>query len=197
MAGLGIGMGLGIGSTNSRPPLKTNGDPSLLLQTELILNEGITADGALIRHLAIPWIEIQEQLRRDKSFIFQFARHPRKFEEFLASCYDRAGFDVQLTHQSGDLGRDLIATKPGRFSLRILDQAKAFSDGRVVGQNDVRAMMHVINNDRAASKGYVTTTSTFAPGVYDEFKDYMPTRLELRDGKALADWIDELKDLKD
>lgn len=52
--------------------------------------------------------------------------------------------------------------------------------------------MHMVDRDNAASKGFVTTTSEFAPGVAEEFKAYMPTRLELRDRKALFELISKL-----
>lgn len=195
---MGIGLGLGLGQQRSAQAAlpQANGGPELLLQTAVTLFSSTVTDGTIIQHLRQPWIEIAEHLRRDPKFLFEFSQYPTRFEEFLAACYDRAGFDeVILTPRSGDRGRDVIATKRGLFSLRILDQAKAFKEGNLVRHDDIRAMLHVIQNDRAASKGYVTTTSDFAPGILSpdgEFAEYMPTRLELRNGKAIAEWIEAL-----
>jgi restriction system protein len=50
-------------------------------------------------------------------------------------------------------------------------------------------MWGVLDRDRKASKAIITTTSTFAPGVLKEFKDSMPSRLELRDGAQLREWL--------
>jgi restriction system protein len=112
----------------------------------------------------------------------------RKLEEIVAASYRDAGFDeVILTPRSGDLGRDMIATKTGYFSVRIVDQFKAFRADRLVTANDVRALAGVVAIDPQASKGLVTTTSDFAPGIADEFKSLMPHRIELVNGAQFVD----------
>ena len=195
---MNLGLGLSLGSTSSRPvyPKQDNGGPELLLQSAVSIAVQGVSEGTIVRHLAIPFLEIKQEIDRDSRFLFEFAKYPDRFEEFLASCYDKAGFDeVILTPRSGDKGRDVIATMRGQLSIRILDQAKAFSQGHKVGHNDIRAMLHVISNDRSASKGYVTTTSEFASGIIkpdSDYAEYMPTRLQLRDGAALSKWIEEL-----
>lgn len=150
-------------------------------------------EGQLVLAVGIPWLEIYNELERNPEFLFQFTKHPRKFEEFIAGAYERAGFDkVTLTPSSGDKGRDVIAEKTGYGAIRILDQAKAYSPGHCVPANDVRALFGVVAKDPAASKGIVTTTSTFAPGVYDEFAEEMPTRLELRAGADLLEYLGQI-----
>lgn len=199
MVGLGIGLGLGLGSQRvpASPIKQENGGPELLLQAALLLENNTVSDGQVIRHLAVPWIEIQEQLQRDPKFLFEFSRFPRKFEEFIASCYDRAGFDeVILTPQRGDKGRDVIAIKKGFGSIRILEQVKAYSPGHLVTHDDIRAMIGTLNVDQGASKGIVTTTSQFQPGILQpnsEFSAFMPHRLELKDGEATAKWIESIR----
>jgi hypothetical protein len=47
-------------------------------------------------------------------------------------------------------------------------------------------------NDPKASKAVITTTSRFAPGVYEEFASVMPTRLDLRDGVQIREWLTNL-----
>jgi restriction system protein len=59
---------------------------------------------------------------------------------------------------------------------------KPYKPGRIVKADDVRAMLGVLTRDRNVSKAPVTTTSQFAPGVFEEFKDFMPHRLELKGG---------------
>ena len=146
--------------------------------------------GHIIQAVTIPWLEINMALERDPDLLFEFVRNPYKFEEFIAGAYEQAGYSkVELTPRSGDKGRDVIATMSGVVTIRVLDQCKAFSPGRVVDANDVRAMVGVLDRDKNASKGVVTTTSEFAPGVWDEYKDYVPNRLELRNGPALCEWL--------
>ena len=101
-----------------------------------------------------------------------------------------------MTPSSGDKGRDIIATKPGYFSIRILDQVKAYSSGNPVRHIDVRAMLGVLSSDQNVSKGLITTTSTFEPGILaaDEFKKFIPHRLDLKDGKQLLEWLAKIRE---
>jgi len=93
---------------------------------------------------------------------------PRQFEELIAGAYEEEDCDeVILTPRSGDRGRDVIATSRLFGTVRILDQVKLYR--RVVEADDVRALHGVLGLDQGASKGVITTTSAFAPGVYDEF----------------------------
>jgi restriction system protein len=99
---------------------------------------------------------------------------------------------VVLTPRSGDKGRDVIATRTDIGTIRFYDQVKAFKPGRIVTANDVRATYGVLCLHQNVSKAVVTTTSQFAPGVFDEFKPIMPYRLELKDGQQLTRWLLEL-----
>ena len=195
MVGLGLGLGLGFGG-NQRPapqPNASNGGPELLLQAQIISVSDSTAEGSLIRAAAVPWHEIVAHLKYDPSFLRHFASEPRKFEEFLAASYDRAGFDeVTLTPQRNDGGRDVIAVKKGFGSIRILEQAKAYSPGHLVTHDDIRAMLGVLSVDQNSSKGIITTTSDFQPGITkadSQFAPFMPHRLELKNGEALLKWL--------
>lgn len=89
----------------------------------------------------------------------------------------------------------MIVVRKGFGALRFLEQTKAYSPGHLVTHNDVRAMLGVLARDQAASKGIITTTSDFAPGVLagDEFAPFMPTRLEVRNGAQLAAWLREIE----
>jgi len=75
-----------------------------------------------------------------------------------------------------------------------LDQAKAYKPGHRVTHDDVRAMLGTLSTDANASKGVVTTTSDFQPGILlgDEFQRFMPYRLELKNGAQLAKWLSDI-----
>ena len=171
-----------------------NQGPVLLLQS-VVSFHGAVADGQLIRCLSIPWVAIVKEIERNSTFLPQFSAQHRRFEEFLAASYERAGFEVTLTPQRGDRGRDVIATLRGLMTVRILDQAKAYKPGHLVTHDDVRAMLGTLSTDSNASKGVVTTTSEFQPGILagDEFQRFMPYRLELKNGIQLAKWLSEIK----
>ena len=73
--------------------------------------------------------------------------------------------------------------------MRFYDQVKAYKPGRNVPADDVRALVGVLTRDHNVSKAVITTTALFAPGVQDEFKNFIPFRLELKDGPTLHDWL--------
>ena len=86
-----------------------------------------------------------------------------KAEISLVPAYKTAGFEeVILTPRSGDYGRDIIAIKRGLGSIRVIDQVKAYKPDHLVSAEDVRALMGALQGD-GASKGFLTTTSDFAP----------------------------------
>lgn len=167
---------------------------SLMLQT-LVTPLAKVEDGQLIQCVAIPWLAILRELERDPAFLHNFSKHHRAFEEFLAATYERAGYAVTLTPQRGDRGRDVIAVKKGFGSVRILDQAKAYGPKHLVTHDDVRAMLGTLSTDANASKGIITTTSDFQPGILqgEEFRRFIPYRLELKNGTQLLDWLRQVK----
>jgi hypothetical protein len=143
-----------------------------------------------------PFYEILARSVDDKYFLTFFSEHHREFEIFIADCYKLAGWDkVELTPQRGDGGRDVIATRKDVGTIRILEQTKAYRPGRLVTHNDVRAMIGVLGIDHNASKGIITTTSDFQPLVMTspEFAQFMPYRLELRNGAGLREWLSEIR----
>jgi restriction system protein len=112
---------------------------------------------------------------------------PHQWEEITAGAYKRASFDdVTLTPRSGDHGRDVIAIKKALGFVRIIDQVKAYKPPHLVTADDVRALMGVLQAD-GASKGFLTTTSDFAPLLRTDplIKKFLPAQLELVNGVAL------------
>ena len=165
--------------------------PKLLLQTVIIPGDK-NLEGQLVEAVAIPWFDIIDLLKKDPAVAFEIPY--RKWEEIVAGAYSRAGFDeVTLTPSSGDYGRDIIAIKKGIGCVRVIDQVKAFKPGHLVTANDVRALMGVLQGDNA-SKGFLTTTSDFAPKLKDDplIKPFIPKKLELINGANLLKRLEEL-----
>jgi len=164
--------------------------PTVLLKTSLVTRGESTPEGDEIHGPTATWFEISRHLKVDPGFRFEFTGSPIKFEEFLAGAYKLHGWDaVTLTPRSGDKGRDVIAITSKMSVMRVLDQAKANSPTNLVSQNDVRALYGVLSKDLGATKGIITTTSDFAPGVADEFQKEIPYRLETRNGEQFLEWI--------
>jgi restriction system protein len=155
---------------------------------------GKTDEGLIIRAITPAWNEIIIQTGRDPEFLFKIP--PRKLEEMIAAAYERDGWDeVVLTPRSGDDGRDVIATKSGFGSVRFVDQVKAYSPHRLITADDVRSMLGVLACDQNVSKGIVSTTSDFAPGIrkHPKINAFIPHRLELRNAEHLQGWFDRLR----
>jgi hypothetical protein len=81
-------------------------------------------------------------------------------------------------------------------SIRIIDQVKAYAPHHRVRADDVRALVGVLEMERNVSKGVLTTTSTFAPGVAEDGRiaALTPYRLELKDGPKLIEWLGAIAD---
>lgn len=168
--------------------------PELLLQTQIIVPGSHVEHGTIVTASTVAWSAIYNAIKKDPAALYEFARNPRAFEEFLAATYDRAGWDeVTLTPRSNDGGRDVIAVKRGFCTIRILDQAKAYSPHHLVTHDDVRAMLGVLQLDSNSSKGVITTTSDFQPKIRTnaEIQRFMPYRLELKNGDDLRAWLDD------
>src|SRR5262249_3709414 len=165
--------------------------PQLLMQSIIVPGDK-TIEGRLIEAVALPWFDIIDEVLRNPTAVFEIP--PDKWEEIIAGAYKKAGFDeVTLTPRSGDHGRDVIAVKKGLGSVRVIDQVKAYKPDHLVTANDVRALMGALQGD-TASKGFLTTTSDFAPRLRKDplIACHIPTRLELIDGKALLSRLGQL-----
>ena len=164
---------------------------SLLMQTVIVAGAK-TREGVLIKSVTIPWFEIIRLLEKDPSIAYKISA--QKWEEIIAGAYQLAGFDeVTLTPRSGDLGRDVIAIMKGIGSIRVIDQVKAYKPSHLVTANDIRALVGVLHGD-GASKGFLTTTSDFAPLVRTDplIVPFIPSRLELVNGSQLITRLEEL-----
>jgi restriction system protein len=167
-------------------------EQELMLQAVLTLGEK-TSEGQLIEAVAIAWFKIVQELVRDPTLMYQLDW--RKWEEMIAGAYEAQGWDeVILTPRSGDDGRDVIAVRHDFGSIRFVEQVKAYAPGHLVSADDVRSMAGVLLTEPNVSKGIITTTSDFAPGVYENvrLRQLMPTRLDLRNRSKLLEWLNSI-----
>jgi restriction system protein len=163
----------------------------LLLQTVVVPGAN-TTEGKLIEAVTIPWFEIIALIVKDPAAIYQIPA--RKWEEIIAGAYKEWGFEeVTLTPRSGDRGRDVIAVKRGTGTIRVIEEIKRYTPGHLVTAKEVRALIGVLQWD-GASKGFLSTTSDFAPQIKEDpsIISHYPSRLELINGTSL---LERLKDL--
>ena len=168
---------------------------SLLVQAIVELGNK-TWEGDIIVAVLPVWEEIIKLIETDPEIIYQI--DPIKWEEIIAASYEKHGFDeVILTPRSGDFGRDVVATKRGFWSVRIIESVKRYNPNHLVPADDVRALLGVLASDRNASKGVVSTTSDFAPMIKDDpfIKPHVPNRLELINGTQLIARLKSLDEI--
>jgi restriction system protein len=159
----------------------------------LIVPEGKTRQGTLVLSTSAVWAEIATRLSSNWDDAFRLSSN--QWEELIAGAFKKAGYDeVTLTPRSGDLGRDVIAIKKGIGSIKILGSVKAYARDHLVEYDHVRALLGVLSGELDASKGIITTTSDFPPKIRDDpyIAPFLPTRLELLNGKELQHWLARL-----
>jgi restriction system protein len=88
----------------------------------------------------------------------------------------------------------VIAIKHGVGCIKIIGSVKAYAPGNLVGYDDVRALLGVMGGERNVSKGIIATTSDFPPLIGNDpfISPFMPTRLELLNGKQLQECLTAL-----
>lgn len=163
--------------------------PNVLLQIDPVTLGSKTKEGQPVNSVRVTWTEIVKQIQQNRQFLFEFTKASRIFEMFMAGTYRMDGFDeVLLTPRSDDGGRDVIAAKRG---LRILEQSKAYKSSRHVTHNEFREMIGVLTIEDLPSCGAITTTSTFAPKIYESkgYQKFVPEKLCLRNGDELCSWL--------
>ncbi len=113
---------------------------------------------------------------------------PRKFEELIAEILKDRGWEVELTKETRDGGKDIIArreTDVGR--LLCLVEAKKYRKDRPVGVSLIRNLYGTLC-DANATSGMIVTTSTFTQDA-QTFQERHQYKLALRDYTNLVDWI--------
>ena len=162
--------------------------PSLVLQAILVPGEK-TPDGEMVVAVAPAWMRILDIVLEKPDAVYELGW--REWEEIVAGAYTADGWEVTLTPRSNDKGRDVIAVRRGFGSIKIIEQVKAYKPGHLVTANDVRALVGVLTLESNVSKGIVTTTSAFAPGIGDDpdLRRLMPYRLELKAKDELLEWL--------
>lgn len=116
---------------------------------------------------------------------------PRQFEELLASVYSALGWEVQLTRQVQDGGKDIIATREieGQRTV-VYVEAKRYRKDRPVDLGTVKEFAATVAGD-GVQKGILVTTSGFSRPArrWAEGRGSRVARIEL---VALPEFREEL-----
>ena len=105
----------------------------------------------------------------DSKLVAYFLKNPnelktmdrRLFEELVAELFHGFGYEVELTKQTRDGGKDIIAIKQDEIKLKYLIECKRPDPGGHVNISTVRELYGVKSSERA-TKGIIVTTAYFS-----------------------------------
>lgn len=113
---------------------------------------------------------------------------PRKFEELIGELLESMGWEIQLTPQSKDGGKDILATLStdiGKFLMLV--EAKHYSPKRPVQVGLVRQLFGTFV-DHGANSAMLVTSSHFTKGAR-AFQQSHEYQLSLADYSNVVSWI--------
>ena len=131
-------------------------------------------------------IKLMEELEKNPEKMLSLS--PRQFEELVAELFLREGFDVEITPERKDGGRDVLAVKHSDLGAHLyLAECKRYSPTRPVGVEYIRSLYGVVETERA-TRGIIATTSYFTKGAKSLSQD-LKWRIGLKDYNDLQSWI--------
>lgn len=119
-----------------------------------------------------------------------FTLNPRKFEELVSGILMDMGYEVILTPQTRDGGRDILAVENTKLGPRLtLVECKRHSKTRPVGKGIVERFLYTIRDQDKASAGLIATTSYFSPDAHAVAKKHQ-WQMSLADHSRLIGWLE-------
>lgn len=115
----------------------------------------------------------------------------RVFEEMIAEMFGKFGFDVELTRQTRDGGRDIIAIKNHIVSVKYLIECKRPDEGNKISVHLVRELLGVVKDEKA-TKGILATTGYFTKDATMLF-ERNKWILEPKDYEGIIEWVKDYK----
>ena len=104
-----------------------------------------------------------------------------------AELFGGFGYEVELTKQTRDGGRDVIAVKRAEVQVKYLIECKRPDPGGYVGVRPVRELLGV-RQDEGATKAILATTAYFSKDAKLLFERH-PWVLEPKEFDDLKEWI--------
>lgn len=131
-----------------------------------------------------------EELRDNPDKIFKIK--PRDFEKLIAKLLQNFGWDVELTKETRDGGRDILAFMDNGINQHLcLVETKRYSPKRPVSIGLVRELWGTLCDEQATS-AMLVTTSYFSPEAI-KFERKYRHRLALNDYSRVTEWIKRFK----
>lgn len=119
-----------------------------------------------------------------------FTIKSRQFEELICELLEKRGFRVELTKQTRDGGRDIIAMSYDNIQseLKYLIECKQWAQKRKVDVDVIRSFCYTVSQEKA-NKGIIFTTSSFTRDARQERAKFGPLLLDLREYADIIQWV--------
>lgn len=156
--------------------------PGLLGADGRPIRRGSALERPLIQSVKLVSGELLRHVAKRPDLLFQL--EPRQFEEFAAELFQRQGFEVTLTQQTRDGGKDLYLAKSDSLgSFRFAVECKRHAPDNPVRVDVIRSLQGVVSREMLTA-GIVLTTSHFTRDAIEEARQTR-YRMSLRDFTAL------------
>lgn len=167
-------------------------DPVLILSLEYPESAAVPSSPSQLIEIPKLIVEVNRDIAsivaRDPDILRRLS--PRAFEEFIAEIFSGFGYQVELTAQTRDGGKDLVAVRNDHGIVsKVLVECKRFSPTRKIGMGLVRQLYAVKQLERA-SKALLVTTSYFSKDARAFERQHL-YELELKDFEAVTEWVKE------
>lgn len=117
---------------------------------------------------------------------------PFTFEKVVAELFEDDGYEVILTPQRADGGKDIYVYKKDPITnLMFMVECKRYTPPNKVSVETARQLYGVVQQERA-NAGIIVTTSYFTKPAKD-FANGVPYQLFLRDFDYLSQWLNKKK----
>lgn len=138
----------------------------------------ITPPKEIIRGISHVDKTLLQKAKDDPNIMFKFT--PREFERMICELFEKQGYNVKLTKQTRDGGKDIIILNSsilGDFCVYV--ECKKYAKTRPVGVGIVRELYGNVTIDDATA-GIIMTTSYFTKDA-KELCETVKSRMSLRD----------------
>jgi restriction endonuclease Mrr len=133
----------------------------------------------------------------DEKLVAYFLGHPdelktmnrRLFEKLVAELFHGFGYEVELTKQTRDGGKDIIAIRQDEIKVKYLIECKRPDPGGYVNVRTVREL-YGVKSSEGATKGIIVTTAYFSKDAKDFF-DKHKWELEGKQYEDLRQWLEK------
>lgn len=132
---------------------------------------------------------ILNELNKKPMKLYQLS--PRRFEELIAEIFIRKGYDVKMTPETRDGGKDIYVAKRNDIgNFLYLVECKKYAPNHKVGVGVIRDLYGVLSKEKA-TLGIVATTSYFTKPA-QEFQQNIQFQMSLKNFDSILNWIQDV-----